>query len=174
MTQPTPLADDLARLALQEERLQFDSFTPGTAWELGGRLKAAAEARRGAVAIDIRVAGLPLFYFAMPGTTADNRNWIRRKRNVTRHFGRSSYAVGLDLQAAGLTLPERYGLSPQHYAPFGGCFPVRLRGTGPVGTLTVSGLPQREDHNLIVAVLADWLAQPLAELALPEPLFHAP
>jgi uncharacterized protein (UPF0303 family) len=157
---------DIARLALQEERLLFESFPADTAWLLGTRLKEAAEARHGAVVIDIQVAGQPLFFLAMPGTTPDNGAWIRRKRNVSLHFHRSSYAVGLSLKQAQTTLWEKSGLSKRQYAPYGGCFPIRLRHTGVVGTITVSGLPQREDHNLIVAVLAEWLDQPLAELAL--------
>ena len=34
---------DLQRMALQEERLRFARFDLGTAWDLGVRLKAAAE-----------------------------------------------------------------------------------------------------------------------------------
>jgi len=41
-----------------------------------------------------------------------------------------------------------------------------VRGVGLVGAITVSGLPQRDDHALIVAVLAERLGLPLAELAL--------
>jgi uncharacterized protein (UPF0303 family) len=37
---------------------------------------------------------------------------------------------------------------------------------GFVGTITISGLPHRDDHALIVAVLAAYLDIPLAELAL--------
>ena len=174
MNTPPNLAADLARIALQEERLQFEEFTAETAWELGNRLKTAAEAWGGAVAIDVQIAGQPLFFYAMPGTTADNLNWIRRKRNVTRHFHRSSYAVGLELQQRQTTLWERSALPLRHYAPFGGCFPIRLKGGLFVGTITVSGLPQRDDHTLIVAVLADWLNQSLAELALDNTLPPTP
>lgn len=166
MNIPTSLEADLTRLALQEERLQFDQFTADTAWLLGNRLREAALARPGAVAIDIRVAGEPLFFLAMPGTTPDNGAWCRRKRNVTLHFHRSSYAVGLGLRQNQTTLWAQSGLSNREYAPYGGSFPIRLRNAGVIGTITVPGLPQREDHNLIVAVLADWFAQPLAELAL--------
>jgi uncharacterized protein (UPF0303 family) len=35
-----------------------------------------------------------------------------------------------------------------------------------VGAITISGLPQREDHKMVVAVLADFLGKPLADLAL--------
>ena len=169
MNAPTSLEADLTRIALQEERLQFDCFTAETAWLLGIRLKEAAQARFGAVAIDIQVAGQPFFFLAMPGTTPDNGAWIRRKRNVTLHFHRSSYAIGLGLRLKQTTLWEQSGLSKKQYAPHGGSFPIRLRNTGVIGTITVSGLPQREDHNLIVAVLADWFGQPIAELALDEP-----
>jgi uncharacterized protein (UPF0303 family) len=162
----TDLAGDLARMALQEKSLQFDHFTADTAWMLGNRLKEAAEARQGAVAIDIQLAAEPMFYFAMPGTSPDNRNWIRRKRNVTAHFHQSSYAVGLHLQMQETTLAARYGLNPAAYAPFGGSFPIRLRNAGFIGTITVSGLPQREDHSLIVQVLATWLNHPPDAFAL--------
>lgn len=160
------LEPDLARIALQEERLQFRTFDSATAWALGTRLRAAAEARGVAVAIDIQLTGQPLFFTAMPGTTPDNVDWIRRKRNVVLRFHRSSYAVGLQLHQQQTTLTEQVGVEARDYAPHGGCFPLLLRGTGCVGTITVSGLPQRDDHELIVEVLAELLEQPLKELAL--------
>ncbi|WP_170315647.1 MULTISPECIES: heme-degrading domain-containing protein [Spirosoma] len=165
-TVPIDVQADLDRLAVQEQQLQFDTFTADTAWQLGTRLKEAAEAAGKAVAIEIQLAGQPLFFYAMPGTTADNADWIRRKRNVVLRFHRSSYAVGLDLQQRQTSLQERSGLDLRDYAPFGGCFPLILRGTGCVGTLAVSGLPQRDDHNLLVSVLANWFGLPLAGLAL--------
>ena len=160
------LTNDLARIVLQEEQLQFDAFTPETAWKLGTRLKEAVEARGKAVAIDIQFMGQPLFFFAMPGTTPDNVDWIRRKRNVVIHYHRSSYAIGLELKKSQTTLLDKAGLAVRDYAPHGGCFPIWIRGTGCMGTITISGLPQREDHNVIVEVLATWLNRPLSELAL--------
>ncbi len=160
------LAQDLARLALQEERLQFQNFDANTAWNIGVRLRALAEARGLPVAIDLQVNGHALFFTALPGATPDNSEWIRRKRNVVQRFRRSSYAVGLKLQNEGKTLTEHFGVDERDYAPHGGCFPIKLHGTGCIGTITVSGLPQRADHELIVEVLAELLEQPLQELAL--------
>src|SRR5512136_2307490 len=160
------LEQDIERVALQEERLRFSSFDAATAWTVGTRLRAAAEARGVAVAIDIQVNGYPLFFTAMPGTTPDNIDWIRRKRNVVQRYHRSSYAVGLHLRQQGTTLTEQVGVDSRDYAPHGGCFPIKLHGTGCIGTITVSGLPQRADHELIVEVLAELLEQPLEELAL--------
>ena len=160
---------DLERIALQEQRLRFERFDATTAWTLGMRLKAAAEAHGVAVAIDIQLHGQPLFFYAMPGTTPDNVDWIRRKRNVVLRFHRSSYAIGLQLQQQQSTLEAKIGVDARDYAPHGGCFPLNLHGTGCIGTITVSGLPQRQDHELVVEVLADMLGQPLGELALDEP-----
>lgn len=157
---------DLARIALQEEQLQFETFTHETAWQLGGQLKAAVEALGKAVAIDIQFMGQPLFFFAMSGTTPDNVDWIRRKRNVVLRYHRSSYAIGLELSKSQTTLQEKAGLPVRDYAPHGGCFPLWIRGAGCMGTITISGLPQREDHNVIVGVLATWFNRPVGDLAL--------
>ncbi|MBO0949400.1 heme-degrading domain-containing protein [Fibrella sp. HMF5405] len=159
---------DLARIALQEEQLQFDTFTADIAWQLGTLLKQAVEALGKAVVIDIQLAGHPLFFYAMPGTTPDNTDWVRRKRNAVLHFHRSSYALGLELKQKQTTLQDKTGLDLRDYATHGGSFPIRLRGTF-VGTITISGLPQRDDHSVIVAVLTNWLNQPLSELALADP-----
>lgn len=162
------LDHDLARIAEEERRLRFPRFDSHTAWEVGAQLKAAAEATGAAVTIEIRVAGQTLFFYAMEGTAPVNADWARRKRNVTELYGRSSYAVGLDLRRSGSSLEEQPGLPTRDYAAHGGSFPLVLEGSGPIGTITVSGLPQREDHAMIVAVLAAYLGLSAAEFALDE------
>lgn len=151
---------DLDRIALQEERLVFDAFDATTAWLVGTRLKEAVEAIGKGVAIDIQLHGQPLFFFAMPGTTPDNVEWARRKRNVVLRYHRSSYAIGLELKQQQTTLTEKAGVDARDYATHGGSFPLRIRGTGCIGAITISGLPQRQDHSLIVQVLAEFLGQP--------------
>jgi uncharacterized protein (UPF0303 family) len=160
------IEDDMARLALQEARLQFDSFNSETALDIGLRLKALIESRGMKAAIDIQLAGHQLFFHAMQGSTPVNADWVRRKRNVVMRFLKSSYAVGFDMKKNGFVLTERYGLDPTEYVAAGGAFPVRLRGSSVVGTIAISGLPERQDHAVIVEVLAALLGQDLAELAL--------
>lgn len=146
--------------------MQFDCFTSDTAWQLGTRLKDAIEARGKAAAIDIQLHGHPLFFYAMPGTTPDNIDWIRRKRNVVQRFYRSSYAMRLELRRKQTSLLDQAGLPLRDHTTAGGCFPVLLRGTGCIGTIAVSGLPMRDDHTVIVEVLAGWLNRSIGELAL--------
>jgi uncharacterized protein (UPF0303 family) len=160
------LSEDLARIALQERQLQFASFDEHTAWQLGSRLRTLAIERGLAVVIDIRRPAQPLFYSALPGTTPDNAEWVRRKSNVTFRFHRSSYAVGLEMEEKQSSLEAR-GLLSVDYATHGGSFPIRVQNAGLIAAVTVSGLPQRADHELAVEALCAELNQNYESLRLP-------
>jgi uncharacterized protein (UPF0303 family) len=159
-------ADDIARIALQERTLVFPAFNEETAWRLGSRLRTLALDRNLIVVIDVRRPAHPLFYAALPGTTPDNAEWVRRKSNVVFRFHRSSYAVGLDLEQKQSSLETR-GLPTADYASHGGSFPIRVANAGIVAAVTVSGLPQRADHELVVEALSAELDHNYAELRLP-------
>jgi uncharacterized protein (UPF0303 family) len=160
---------DLNAIAMQERVLQFERFDEAIAWELGARLREMALAIAAPIVIDIRSHKRLLFGSALAGSSPDNWEWVRRKSNLVHRLFRSSYAVGLELRAKGRTLASARGLSEQDYAAHGGCFPIRVEGAGFQGTITVSGLPQREDHDLVVAALCAFLGKSLEELALVPP-----
>jgi uncharacterized protein (UPF0303 family) len=164
---PDTLRRDLACIAAQEARLRLPTWGEALAWQLGCRLRELASARGLAITIEARLARETVFLSAMPGTAPTNADWARRKRNTVETLQRSSYAVGLQMALEGTTLEARTGLPPRDHTSAGGCFPIRLaEGGACVGTLTVSGLPQREDHNLVVEVLAEHLGLGLDGLAL--------
>lgn len=157
---------DIERIAEQERRLQFERFGAAEAWTLGTALRTRAESRGQAVTIEIRLARETVFFCAMPGTTPVNADWARRKRNVVDLLQRSSYRIGRELERDGGTLEGKLGLATRDHAAHGGCFPIVLRGSGCIGTATVSGLPQREDHTMLVEALAAMAGVPLAGLQL--------
>jgi uncharacterized protein (UPF0303 family) len=157
---------DLARVALQESRLRFDEFGAEVAWALALTLREEALARTAPIVAAIETWAMPLASFALPGATADNFDWARRKINVVRRFQRSSYALGLVLAQSNRTLADLGALPERDYAVHGGAFPIWVRGAGCIGAVAVSGLPQREDHNLVVGALARLLGQDLADAAL--------
>lgn len=148
------IADDIARIAEQERRLRLTRFDEDSAWELGSRLRELAEARGAALAIEIRLMRETVFFCAMRGTSPANADWARRKRNTVELLQRSSYGVGRSLEQEGNSLEQQMGLPARDYASHGGCFPLHVEGVGCAGTVTVSGLPQREDHALVVEALA--------------------
>jgi uncharacterized protein (UPF0303 family) len=164
----TALEHDLEQITLQERRLVFARFDASTAWTLGCALRTLAESLKAAVVIDISLHDRQLFYCAMPDTTPDNADWVRRKRNTVLRCHKSSYGVGLKFALEESSFFEKTGANPQDYATHGGSFPITLEGLGCIGAITVSGLPQREDHELVVRGLAEHLGQTLAELALKE------
>jgi uncharacterized protein (UPF0303 family) len=61
---------------------------------------------------------------------------------------------------------EKYGLPTADYASHGGSFPLTVAGAGIIGTVTVSGLPQRADHELVVEALCAQIGKNYANLAL--------
>ena len=111
----------------------------------------------------MRRNGQQLFHAALPGTAPDNDAWIVRKTRVVDRFGRSSLNVGERARQAGTTFEEQMRLDPDLYAAHGGAFPVTVRGVGVIGTVAVSGLPQLEDHRLVVEVLSEFLGVPLED-----------
>jgi uncharacterized protein (UPF0303 family) len=160
------IADDIARIAEQEQRLRLPHFDLDGAWQLGSRLRAIAQSRSFGLAIEIRLAAQTVFYASMIGTTPSNADWARRKRNTVELLHRSSYGVGLSLEQEGRTLEQMMGLPARDYASHGGSFPLHVAGVGCVGVVTVSGAPQREGHQIVVTALAELCGLPVAELTL--------
>jgi uncharacterized protein (UPF0303 family) len=147
----------LEQLLQQEEQLRFTNFTNDIAFEVGMLLVEAARREGLSLTIDICRNGHQLFHIALPGTSPDNDAWIQRKNRVVNHFGHSSYYVGMLTKSKGGTLQERSLLDPMQYAAHGGAFPIIIEQVGVVGTITVSGLPQADDHAFVVRMLARYL-----------------
>ena len=160
------LEQDIARIAEQERRLRFDGFNEDTAWDLGVRLRALAVARGLAVAIEVRLARQTVFFHAMPGTSPANADWARRKRNAAELLGRSSYGVGRSLELEGSSLEAKMGLPTRDYASHGGSVPIISVNGARIGTVTVSGLPQRDDHCMVIEALAAMCGVSLADIEL--------
>ena len=147
----------IASLEAQEEQLVFTRFSNEDAWRLGSAMVAAAIERALPVTIDIRRHGQQLFHVALPGTTAENDSWIERKVNVVNRFAAASYLEGPRLAARGSALDEALGVEPRLFAAHGGAFPIRIRDVGVVGTVTVSGLPQADDHAFVAEMIGAFL-----------------
>ncbi|MCX4914941.1 heme-degrading domain-containing protein [Streptomyces sp. NPDC060011] len=152
-----PAAPEIAELEEQERRLTLPRFTHDDAWTLGTLLVELARERNAPVAVDIRRGGQQLFHAALPGSTPDNDAWIDRKRRVVERYGCSSLLVGSRFRAKGTTFEDSSRLDPDTYAAHGGAFPLTVKDTGVIGTVVVSGLPQIEDHRLVVEALEKFL-----------------
>lgn len=141
----------------QEQALQFTSFDNDAALAIGNRIVEQAKADKVAVTIDVTVNRNPLFFYAMAGTNPNNVDWIRRKSNLVNRTGHASFYVHTEAVNAGRDFDNLPTFDPKDYAAHGGSFPIVVKGTGQVGTITVSGLAGADDHAMVVRALKWYL-----------------
>ena len=150
---------ELDVLLAQEKELALSKFTDEDAWELGSWFVNTARERGLSIAIDIVRHGHRLFHFAFDGASPDNEQWIKRKAALVDRVGHSSFYVGRELASKGETIEESMLISERDFGPHGGAFPLILKNVGPVGHVAVSGLPQEQDHALVVEALRAHIAR---------------
>ena len=141
----------------QEENLVFKSFSNEDALEIGLSIIEFAKKIKKSVAINIVKNGQTVFHYAMDGTSSDQDEWIKKKSNVVLRHHHSSYYMRLYNELKNRSYFEFYSVSPFDYAIHGGAFPIAIEGTGVIGVITVSGLSQEEDHELIVEAFTKFL-----------------
>jgi uncharacterized protein (UPF0303 family) len=161
------MSGDIEKIAEQEATLVFDQFDESRAFAIGSLIRDRALRENLPVVVDIQFWDRPLFYAALPGSTSSNTDWARRKRNVVKMFHKSTYRMVLELGRPDRTFKPGSGLDSSDYVLAGGGFPVKVNGAGVIGAICVSGLPERQDHELVVAALCDHLGLDRQKLALP-------
>jgi uncharacterized protein (UPF0303 family) len=142
---------DPRELLAQEAELSYDTFGQAAAWELGSLLVGLAQERSLRVSIGIDLGEQEVFRCGLPGSSADNDAWLRRKFAVVRRYNHSSLLMATLTEA----MPDRLatlGLDGARYAFSGGGFPLTIGGSL-VGCVGVSGLADVDDHNLVIEAL---------------------
>jgi uncharacterized protein (UPF0303 family) len=147
----------LATITRQEQALQFTSFDNDAALAIGNKIVEMAKADKVAVTVDVSVNRNPLFFHAMAGTSPNNVDWIRRKSNLVNRTGHASFYVHTQAVDRGQDFDNLPTFDRKDFAAHGGSFPIVVKGTGQVGTVTVSGLAGVDDHALVVRALKWYL-----------------
>lgn len=149
----------MAEIEAQEKRLVFTRFHYDDAWALGSILVGIARERSLPVTIDITRGEQELFHAALAGTAANNDEWMTRKARTVRKYGVSSFLVGLRHRSSGTPFETRPWTNNLQFSAFGGSFPITIADSGVIGTVTVSGLAQEDDHALVVEAIELFLAR---------------
>ncbi|MDR6100882.1 uncharacterized protein (UPF0303 family) [Agrobacterium larrymoorei] len=139
----------------EEAALQIPTFHYAFVWTLGSLIRQKAAEGNHPVAIEVRHGNDVVFATLLPGATIDNFGWARRKCAVVHRFHRSSLRVRLEAEAKGYDFNAKFGLPVTDYVASGGGFPLILKGGTLVGSVAVSGLPDIEDHAMIVESLRE-------------------
>lgn len=144
-------------LKKQEQAAQFQSFSEEIAFDFGSVIYGIARSKRAPVVVNIRTVDRALFHAAMPGATPDNDEWVRRKSNVVLRYHVSSLHFGDTLALKGRVINPDMGIDMMNYAAHGGSFPIRIKKACVIAAVTVSGLPQLDDHRMIIEALDQYL-----------------
>ena len=151
------LAALIARIEGEVRELQFPGFSLDDSLNLGLLLVELGKERGLPIAIDITKGGQVLFHAALPGATPDNDHWIRAKQRTAARYEVPSLLVGLRGRLRGGRIEDQGWFDQSRYAAHGGSFPLYVTGVGAVATVTVSGLPQVQDHDLVVEAMREIL-----------------
>lgn len=156
--QQTTTDEDLQLAVLEEleQRIQFTSFDLEDAYTLGTMLRERGKTTPKPIAVRIVLDGLIAYQSFLPGTNETNNNWMDKKqRTVDRTHVSSMHAMINREMTENL---EDWQQDEEHYAFCGGGFPLIVNGEYR-GAAIISGLPHKEDHRNLVAVLEQFLAR---------------
>ena len=145
-------------LLKQEQQLVLPEFNSEIAYKIGMAIIERAKEEGKIIAVSVTAGRQIIFHYAMDGLSPDSDNWIRRKSNIVYEYHKSSMFLGVKFERDGSTL-EAHGRDPRDFKTNGGSFPIRVKGApNVIGAITVTGLPDRDDHEYVVTALAKHLS----------------
>lgn len=151
-------------VAEQEAELCFQEFNESVALQVGLKAIALAEAKGKAVFINVSKGANTLFEHSMLGTSPANADFGHRKRAVVNLMHFSSINFWLYNQN-GFDFKGFMNLNEREFGSYGGSFPIRVESAGVIGSLTISGLSDIDDHNFAVELLNGYLGREAALLS---------
>lgn len=151
------VSEKLERYEREEDELRFETFDNYTAWKVGNAIVEKAIKEELVIATSIRIGDFEVFKYGILGTNTENDGWMRRKVNTVNHLQISSIHAAAILEKENQTMEDYYSFNAEDYVCCGGGFPVKLKSGELIGTIAVSGLPDYEDHQVIVDVLTGFV-----------------
>lgn len=140
-----------------QKKCVVESFTNAEAFSLGSYIYEKALKEGKPVAISVTRNRQKLFYAATEGTTVENDHWVMRKENSTYFFNKPTFETGLYMQIRNDNIWDKYGIARGEYSQNGGSIPIMAKGIGMIGSATVSGMSQEEDHNFVTEAVLEWI-----------------
>lgn len=134
-------------------RIELDSFSNRIAFDMGVKIIDLAKSRNQHIAVEVCRLNQTVFLYVDNTLPVDKHNWLRRKANISRQFEESSLSVKNDLKDGNMTLEKTFGLGEKDFLANGGAIPVFIKNGGMIAVITVSGLHDEEDHNIIIEAL---------------------
>ena len=135
------------------KRIELDNFNNRIGLEIGLAIVNLAKERNQNIAVQVERLNHTIFLYVDDNLPSDKHNWLRRKANVVKNFEESSLSVKYDLVNANMTLAGTFALDEKEFLAKGGSIPIFVKNAGIIAMVTVSGLHDEEDHNIIIDAL---------------------
>lgn len=134
-------------------RIELESFSNRIAFDMGVKIIDLAKSRNQHIAVEVCRLNHTIFLYVDDTLPVDKHNWLRRKANIARQFEESSLSVKNDLKEGSMGLEKTFGLDGKDFLAKGGAIPIFVKNGGMIAVVTVSGLHDEEDHNIIIEAL---------------------
>ena len=152
----------LRLLEQQEADLVFDSFDRRDALRLGTMLSETALGFRFPLTVRIFMGDIIAYQFAMARGEENRFGWTLRKYALLKATGHASMHGKVRME-----LMHELSDFAEHQDIYGfgcGAFPITVKDQGIIGAAVVSGLPDPEDHILVVHAIETMLGKKTVEL----------
>lgn len=140
----------------EEMELAFPSFSNEDALRLGQIIIEKAKENPIPLGVEIVLNGLMVFRYYSTGITRDHEMWLARKRKSVELRDSSSLRLTVYFEQCNATF-EDWKLNPNEYCTGGGGYPIRIKGSGVVGSICASGYADKDDHAIIVEAIKQFL-----------------
>ena len=145
-------------LLKEEKILKLSSLTNTDAIEIGEIATTLGNQRKVPIAIQVRIGDWIVFHASLEGSKPENDRWINRKVAVVMLKQHSTMYERVSAEERGVDWHKENLLQDETHAIHGGALPL-ITDEGFRGILSISGLPQVEDHLFAVEVLTEFLAR---------------
>lgn len=134
-------------------KIELDYFDNRVGLDIGMSIVDLAKERKQNIAVQVERLNHIIFLYVDNNLPADKHSWLKRKANIAKHFEESSLSVKYDLVKGNMTLSETFALDDKEYLAKGGAIPIFVKSAGITAVVTVSGLHDEEDHQIIMDAL---------------------
>ena len=134
-------------------KIELDRFSNRIAFDMGVKIIDLAKSRNQHIAVEVCRLNQTVFLYVDDTLPVDKHNWLRRKANIARQFEESSLSVKNDLKEGNMSLEKTFGLDERDFLAKGGAIPIFVKNGGMIAVITISGLHDEEDHNIIIEAL---------------------
>ena len=134
-------------------KIELDQFNNKIGMDIGLAIINLAKERDQHIAVKVERLNHTIFLYVDDNLPADKHHWLRRKANVAKHFEESSLSVKQDLKNGNMSLSGTFALDEKKYLAKGGAIPIFVKQAGMIAIVTVSGLHDEEDHQIIIDAL---------------------